>query len=452
MTLVSRRFAFIALVLTVLIASFAYFVSQSAAARPGIVASPQLAEAYRQDLCRPPTRAETLRWDTSPATSGDIHVALATSAEGIRTRAIRQVYLDVVFRDLLADDCDALRALVDSPRTSDDIRRALSATPEAARAWQIRKAFMEALGRDPAGWDVASVRRWMDSSLTPSQVKVRLAAQRPLVGVYYFTWYRRDPSGAWGNGPTQVPSTFAMPLLGAYDSAHLGVMSTHIGEMEQAGLDFVVITLPVNSPAAWTNAHTFFRLLIGRRLKAAVMLDDMYADTAPVKMRWVEKARAEFTSHPNYLRFHGYPLLLTFSAARDFTVSGVTIRNVYWSHAYAQDANTFNPSFDLYPHDWAFWEKTPQQVINGLVPVIPGYVDTHLGRPQSMEYPRRGGQTYHEQWQRALALHPELIIVYSWNEHFEQTAIEPTVAWQDQYLRWTACYAALAHRGTTGRC
>jgi len=86
------------------------------------------------------------------------------------------------------------------------------------------------------------------------------------------------------------------------------------------------------------------------------------------------------------------------------------------------------------------------------VPVVPGYVDTHLGRERSMEYPRASGQMYREQWQRALVLRPEMIVVYSWNEYFEQTAIEPTEAWGDQYLKWTACYIAHAHRGTTGAC
>jgi len=90
--------------------------------------------------------------------------------------------------------------------------------------------------------------------------------------------------------------------------------------------------------------------------------------------------------------------------------------------------------------------------VNGVVPVIPGYIDRHLGREHPMEHPRRDGRMYHDQWQRALAERPELIIVYSWNEHFEQTAIEPTDAWGDRYVRWTACYAAHARRGTVGPC
>ena len=69
-----------------------------------------------------------------------------------------------------------------------------------------------------------------------------------------------------------------------------------------------------------------------------------------------------------------------------------------------------------------------------------------------MEHSRHDGRMYHEQWQRALMLRPEFIIVYSWNEHFERTAIEPTIAWGDQYVNWTACYVALAHAGREGTC
>ena len=69
-----------------------------------------------------------------------------------------------------------------------------------------------------------------------------------------------------------------------------------------------------------------------------------------------------------------------------------------------------------------------------------------------MLHPRDNGQFYRGQWQRALSLHPELILVYSWNEYFERTAIEPTDAWGTQYLQMTRCFISRAHDGTTGGC
>ena len=143
---------------------------------------------------------------------------------------------------------------------------------------------------------------------------------------------------------------------------------------------------------------------------------------------------------------------MLFSAPLDFAAPGVLLRNVYWNDRYDPGANTFNRDLRLYPGDWPFWSVTPQPLVNGIVPVIPGYVDTQLGRARTMEHPRRSGALYHEQWQRALSLHPEFILIYSWNEYFERTAIEPTEVWGDQYLGWTACYVEHAHRGTAGAC
>jgi hypothetical protein len=51
-----------------------------------------------------------------------------------------------------------------------------------------------------------------------------------------------------------------------------------------------------------------------------------------------------------------------------------------------------------------------------------------------------------------LSLHPDVILVYSWNEFFERTAVEPTDAWGDEYVRLSACFIGHAHRGTRGDC
>ena len=58
----------------------------------------------------------------------------------------------------------------------------------------------------------------------------------------------------------------------------------------------------------------------------------------------------------------------------------MTLRNVYWTPRYGPGENTFNLDNVLYPYDWPFWADTPPPLVNGVVPVMPGYIDTHLGR------------------------------------------------------------------------
>ena len=419
--------------------------------REGLTPSQTLSDAFMADLCRPPTNAETIYWDTKPFTVPQLSGTIRASDEGLRVRALRRTYLDVLFRDPFEGDCTGLRRWVDRPVAVEDVARRFAASPEGRRVAAVRNALREVQGRDPAGWDNASVRRWTESGLTPAEIKVRVANQRPLVGVHYFTWYQRD-STSWGNGGSAVvPDDTQQPTLGWYESKDVSTIDRHIEQMEAAGFDFVIVQMVAIAPHIWETTHRFFDRLEGRRLKAVVMLDGLYG-SASVTTGWVEKARTEFGAYSNYLTVRGQPLVLLYSSRLDFPVPGVQLRNVYWSTDYGPGDNPFNPDKLLYPHDWPFWSPTPQPLVNGVVTVVPGYTDTHLGRDRSMDHPRNGGQMYHDQWRRALALRPEFIIVYSWNEHFERTAIEPTVAWGDQYVQWTACYVAHAHAGREGPC
>ena len=421
------------------------------AAESRIPASETLTAVFEDALCRPPRDEETVRWDSRPFDRAELRAALALSPEGKRVGAIRQVYLKILLRDPFGGDCAGLRQWVERELPVDEVERRLGLSSEAQRITEIRQAFIMALGRDPVGWDTASVRYWVESGLTPAQIGERLAAQRPQVGVHYFAWYQ-SVQGRWGNGATFVGPDAPRPSLGLYESKDVSVMDTHIRQMIDAGFDFVIVQIVPETPWNWENVHAFFRRLKGQPLKAAIMLDDLYKEPPAVKAAWVDKVKAEFLGYPNYFTYHDRPLVMLFASPLDFAVPGVVMRNVYWTNRYGPGSNTFNLDSVLYPHDWPFWAETPQPLVNGVVPVLPGYTDSHLGRSDPMVHPRNGGRLYHEQWRHALAQRPELIMVYSWNEYFEQSAIEPTETWGDSYLRWTKCYTAHAHRGTTGAC
>lgn len=416
-----------------------------------IPASERLTAVVRETLCRPPRDVDTVRWDSRPFATSELRTALELSPEGKRVGAIRQVYLKVLLRDPFPADCAGLREWVDRDLPVDEVERRLAMSAEAQRIDDVRKVFNDVLNRDPAGWDTASLRYWVESDLSLSEIRTRLAAQRPIVGVHYFLWYEMV-QGRWGNGVTFVAGDAPRPSIGAYESKNVDVIDTHIRQLADAGFDFVILNLVPGIESQWDIVRAFFQRLKGRPLRAAVMIDDLYKEEPAAKARWVEKVKAEFTGHPNYFLYHDRPLVALFASRLDLAVSGLLMRNVYWTNRYGPGVNTFNSDNVLYPYDWPFWAETPQPLVNGVVPVMPGYIDTHLGRDDPMVYPRNNGRMYHEQWQQALTQKPELILVYSWNEYFEQSAIEPTTTWGDSYLRWTKCYVALAHGGRTGIC
>jgi hypothetical protein len=416
-----------------------------------IPASARLTAVVREMLCRPPRDEETVRWDTKPFETSQLSTALAHSPEAKRVGAIRQVYFKVLLRDPFPGDCDGLRQWVDRDLPLDEVERRLAMSPEAQRIGEVREVFVETLGRDPAGWDTASLRYWVESGLPVADVRARLVAQRPLIGVHYFTWYRLV-EGRWGNAATVVTADAPRPSTGLYGSGRPEVIDRHVAQITEAGFDFVIVNVVAGDATSWANAQAFFARLNGSPLKAMVMLDGLYTAEPSAKAEWAEKAKAEFVPHPNYFSYRDRPVVAMFASRLDFRLSGVLMRNVYWTESYGPGSNTFNPDSVLYPHDWPFWSETPQPLVNGVVPVIPGYIDSHLGRDDPMVYPRNNGRMYHEQWQQALKQKPELILVYSWNEYFEQSAIEPTDRWGDAYLQWTKCYIAHAHQGTTGTC
>ena len=410
-----------------------------------------VADTFLDGLCRPPSAAEVLRWVNRPSEKQQLMQALETTEEFGRLQQARRVFAVLLRRDATRRDCVQLREWIDRRLDIDTIRREVADLPEARRVAAVRQLFIEIFGRDPHGWDDPSLRRWVDSPFGLSEIRSRLTAQRPIVGVHYFAWYQPD-AGGWRNHATVVPSDSPKPALGWYDSRSTDVMTTQIRQMEEAGFDFVAVHVIPALPQTWANARTFVGRLSGHRLNAALVLDSLYNEPAAVKARWVERTRQEFGGSSHYFRLYGQPLVMLFSTRLDFDTPGVRLRNVYWSNRYDPGKNPFNPDLGLEPRDWPFWAPTPQPLANGLVPVIPGYTDVALGRAQSMVHERNNGQLYREQWQRALALHPEVILVYSWNEYFERTAIEPTDAWGDQYLRMTACFIRHAHRGESGDC
>jgi hypothetical protein len=447
-----RVFAPVFICLTLTAALLVASVWTGAPARgPRFRPSRLLADTFREVLCRLPSDAETVEWDSRPFDRPTLVQALEATEESGRVQQVRGLYFEVLRRSATSKDCAQIRQLIDRRLDLDAAGREIMRLPEARRIDGVRQLFIEVFGRDPRGWDDPGLRRWVDSPFGLTEIRNHLREQRPLVGIHYFAWYRPDPAG-WSNDVTRMPADSPKPWLGWYDSGDTDVITTQIRQIEDAGFDFVAVHVIPALPRTWRNAGTFFGSLSGHRLQAALVLDGLYDASPSTKAMWVEMAKAEFVTNTHYLRLHGEPLVMLFSTRLDFDAPGFVLRNVYWSYRYDPGGNPFNGNGALESRDWPFWAPTPQPLANGMVPVIPGYTDVELGRSRPMLHPRNNGQMYREQWQRALALHPEVILVYSWNEYFERTAIEPTDAWGDQYLRMSTCFIEAAHRGRVADC
>jgi Glycosyl hydrolase family 99 len=74
--------------------------------------------------------------------------------------------------------------------------------------------------------------------------------------------------------------------------------------------------------------------------------------------------------------------------------------------------------------------------------VSPGYDDTNIPtRTTPILRDRAGGAYYDSQWRAAIASRPDWVMVTSWNEWYENTHIETSERYGDEYVRRTAAWA-----------
>jgi hypothetical protein len=74
--------------------------------------------------------------------------------------------------------------------------------------------------------------------------------------------------------------------------------------------------------------------------------------------------------------------------------------------------------------------------------VSPGYDDTNIPTRLTPLYRDRAGGAYYDgQWRTAIASRPDWVMVTSWNEWYENTHIELSERYGDEYVRRTAAWA-----------
>jgi hypothetical protein len=122
----------------------------------------------------------------------------------------------------------------------------------------------------------------------------------------------------------------------------------------------------------------------------------------------------------------------------------------------------YSPSFvwvyhrgDSYERNWQRWvvrNVIASQYSRGqgrpvIETVMPSYDDRHVRKKNGFTIPLVGprGSTYDLTWRFALDLSPDMVIVSTWNEFFEGSAIEPTVEHGDLLQKRTLDWSRPAH-------
>lgn len=283
-----------------------------------------------------------------------------------------------------------------------------------------------------------------------------------LVGICYSTWFNPivaksgSASGIYniteilaGNGqwgPENAFHFWGEPAVGYYRSDDKSVIRTHMTQLAEAGVDFIIIDNTNAQANTWGAgaAGSYWDLMVSQSCTA--LLDTILTMRSEGKQTpyvvfwnrvdeqegWNTPSRIyqEFYSSGRYrdcwVYWNGAPLMLVTSLNQG---GGATdVRNFAYREQFTLRQQTVAIlSGNLAQNEWTFLYdgSVPCKDANGNYEQISVYVarqSTYMSNTRTA-IGRRGGETFYKQWLRAFEYRPKVVTLTWWNEWAAQRFI-----------------------------
>jgi hypothetical protein len=299
----------------------------------------------------------------------------------------------------------------------------------------------------------------------------------------YMMWYQQDVFDG--------TKTFDVPAAGPYNSDDIGTIQRQLQLAQAACLNgFAAHWFGAKEPRTTNNFSQLLAQSSGSAMQHAVVLlqNSLRKTTEQDLIDSVNFAMANWVNHPNYLKIDGRPVIFFEGMTRPWGSAGAALkgwarirqaadpeRKAIW---FAEGLTpTYNPLFDgLYvyridhktaPRNWlkqpAFaqrlreTEKTSGTKLYFADTVAPGFDDTRSVKVKATDVRtpapafarnRSDGAYYRDTFSVTENTGGDLLLVKSFNEWIEGTAIEPGSKFGDLYLNLT-CELGNAYRSST---
>jgi hypothetical protein len=274
----------------------------------------------------------------------------------------------------------------------------------------------------------------------------------PLVLAHFYIWF---DASSWNRAKRDYPS------LGRYSSDEASIMRKQIQSAKAAGIDGFIVS--------WKSTETLDRRLaqlvsIARdeEFKLAITYQGLDFNRVPLPAPRVaadlDRFIDEYGTDPVFDIF-GKPLVAwsgTWAYSEDDIASVTsTRRDRLLLLASAKNTDDYERVASFVDGEMYYWSSVnPEthkryrerlQDVSAAVrahgglwiaPVAPGFDARDVGGTSVVD--RRDGATLREEWNAAKETAPDAIGIISWNEFSENTYIEPSVEFGDQYLRIVA--------------
>jgi len=305
----------------------------------------------------------------------------------------------------------------------------------------------------------------LDPAAAPPS-NTRLTARQPkMLLAHYYPWYHLD---MWTPPYNGSPPMKDQPLS-LYESGDAATIERHIAQAKSAGIDGFFASWWGPNDYRDDNLRTVFSVAAQRGFVIApyveIVSDRGLLDGAGLT-RWLEYFLRTYGSEPALMRVGGRPVIPIWQSTQ---VPLSTWRSVFADlrsrgfdaiylalsfdtrdlevfdgfHAYG----TFDAATATYARvgrEVRYWPLLADQPAARIwaASAEPGYDDRAIPGRVGTFLDRRNGATYREALDGAAASDPDWILITSWNEWWENTHIEPSVNFGDQYVQITREFAA----------
>jgi hypothetical protein len=289
--------------------------------------------------------------------------------------------------------------------------------------------------------------------LTHASTKQNLSSQDPTVNpipvlAYYYIWYN---TSSWNRAKTDTP------LLGTYSSDDLAVMRQHIEEAKAVGISGFIVS--------WKSTEVLNRrldqlanLAAQENFKLAIIYQglDFYRDPLPVTQVAgdLDFFIQNYASLPAFQLF-SKPLVIWSGTWKFSTqdIEQVTLsrRNSLLILASERNTDGYSRLANLVDGDAYYWSSVNpdtfpnyQDKLNQMsdlvhankglwiAPAAPGFDARLIGGTTVVD--RKDGATFRIEINTAMASSPDALGIISWNEFSENSQIEPSQKYGNQYL------------------
>ncbi len=265
----------------------------------------------------------------------------------------------------------------------------------------------------------------------------QIPRQQALIAAFYYAWMGyNETSGEWTGGQgtshwTKADGITKTSPLGYYSSMDDRVLVWQFSEMKRLGISFLIIS--------WWGQTSYVNQAVlhlldfidsnNEPIQVAIMIEPYGSVDYAGDMNYISQLYSQYSEH--IFKIDGKPLLAFYNPLSPSPDERFTIRkvghgpSVDWTYWQGMDA------LDDYGGTWNMTQVSeyigdPKVSTDGVVAIIPCYDDYAMYLAGSRSHYMRFGLDGFL-WQKELAFaktHAKIIIVTSWNEWSENTAIE----------------------------